>query len=334
MARNTLKSGAGTLKPGVGLALAATTLLALSACSDPGASAAGNGPTASSSSTGAKTFNLSPQQDRVPVTVDEAAAALVPEAIKKDGKLTVAVSPFAPPLAVYATDNKTPVGNEVDIAVALAQSLGLEADIVPTAWADWPLGVESGKYEAVLSNVTVTEERKLKFDFATCRDDKLGFYATAGSAITKVETAGDVAGKRVIVGSGTNQESILLRWDEENKKKGLKPVEFQYYDDDSASALALQSGRADLTFGPNATAAYKAATDAKTKLVGLVDGGWPLKASIAATTKKGNGFAAAATAGLNHLIEDGSYAKILDRWGLSSEAVAKSELNPAGLPKK
>jgi polar amino acid transport system substrate-binding protein len=131
------------------------------------------------------------------------------------------------------------------------------------------------------------------------------------------------------------KESILLRWDEENKAKGLKPVEFQYYDDDSASNLALQSGRADLTFGPNATAAYKAATDEKTKLgglVGLVDGGWPLKASIAAT-KKGNGFAAAAQAGLNHLIEDGTYGKILDRWGLSSEAVKKSELNPAGLLK-
>lgn len=322
------------LKPGISVALAATALLGMAACSDPGATAAAGSGAPATSASGVKQFNLSPQQDRVPVSVDPAAAALVPESIKKDGKLTVAVSPFAAPLAVYATDNKTPVGNEVDIAVALAQSLGLEADIVPTAWADWPLGVESGKYEAVLSNVTVTEERKLKFDFASYRDDKLGFYAKGDSSLTKVESAPDVAGKRVIVGSGTNQESILLRWDEENKKNGLKPVEFQYYDDDSASSLALQSERADLTFGPNATAAFKAATDAKTKLVGLVDGGWPLKASIAATTKKGNGFAAAAQAGLNHLIEDGSYAKILDRWGLGSEAVSKSELNPAGLPKK
>ena len=83
MARNTRKSGAGALKPGVSLALAATTLLALSACSDPGATAAADTPTSSSSS-GPKTFNLSPQQDRVPVTVDEAAAALVPEAIRRD----------------------------------------------------------------------------------------------------------------------------------------------------------------------------------------------------------------------------------------------------------
>jgi polar amino acid transport system substrate-binding protein len=323
-----------SFKSGAAVALAATTVLGLAACSDPGAAAAGDTSAAPSSSSGVKQFNLSPQQDRIRATVDAAAAALVPDDIKKDGKLTVAVSPFAAPLAVYATDNKTPVGNEVDIAVALAESLGLEADIVPTAWADWPLGVDSGKYEAVLSNVTVTEERKLKFDFASYREDKLGFYAKADSSITKVESAPDVAGKRVIVGSGTNQEAILLRWDEENKKNGLKPVEFQYYDDDSASQLAVQSGRADLTFGPNATAAYKAASDAKTKLVGLVDGGWPLKASIAVTTKKDNGFAAAAQAGLNHLIQDGSYTKILDRWGLSAEAVAKSELNPAGLPKK
>jgi polar amino acid transport system substrate-binding protein len=322
-----------SFKSGVTVALAATTLLGLAACSDPGAAAA-SGTSAAPSSSGVKQFNLSPQQDRIPATEDAAAAALVPDAVKKDGKLTVAVSPFAAPLAVYATDNKTPVGNEVDLAVALAQTLGLEADIVPTAWADWPLGVDSGKYEAVLSNVTVTEERKLKFDFASYREDKLGFYAKTDSNITKVESAPDVAGKRVIVGSGTNQEAILLRWDEENKKNGLAPVEFQYFDDDSASQLAIQSGRADLTFGPNATAAYKAATDTKTKLVGLVDGGWPLKASIAVTTKKGNGLAAAAQAGVNHLIQDGSYAKILDRWGLSAEAVTKSELNPAGLPKK
>jgi polar amino acid transport system substrate-binding protein len=126
-----------TAKSVLTAALAAATLLALAACSDPGASAA----PAPSAAAGVKVFNLSPNQGRIQVSVDPAAAALVPAEIKKDGKLTVAVSPFAAPLAVYATDNKTPVGNEVDIAVALAQTLGLEADIVPTTWTGpwvWP----------------------------------------------------------------------------------------------------------------------------------------------------------------------------------------------------
>ncbi|HSU48267.1 MAG TPA: ABC transporter substrate-binding protein [Arthrobacter sp.] len=324
---------ATTRKPAAVVALAVSALLGLAACSDPGASAA-TAPSSSTTNTTGKTFNLSPGQDRFKVSTDSAAAALVPEAIKADGKLTVVTTGGAAPLSLFATDNKTLIGSEVDIAYAVGEALGLQVEVLPVAWADWPLGVESAKYEAVLSNVTVTEARKEKFDFATYRNDLLGFYAKSDSSIGEVKEAKDVAGKKIIVGSGTNQEAILVRWDEENKKNGLAPVEFQYYDDDSASSLALQSGRADLTFGPNAAAAYKAAQDGKTKQVGTLNGGWPLTAQIAFTTKKGNGLAVAAQAALNHLIEDGTYAKILDRWGLSSEAIQKSELNPAGLPKK
>ncbi|MFB0837945.1 ABC transporter substrate-binding protein [Arthrobacter sp. E44] len=320
-------------KPAAVVALAVSALLGLAACSDPGASAA-TAPSSSATNSTGKTFNLSPQQDRFKASVDSAAAALVPEAIKADGKLTVVTTGGAAPLSLFATDNKTLIGSEVDIAYAVGEALGLQVEVLPVAWADWPLGIESSKYEAVLSNETVTEARKEKFDFATYRNDLLGFYAKSDSGIGEIKEAKDVAGKKIIVGSGTNQEAILVRWDDENKKNGLAPVEFQYYDDDSASSLALQSGRADLTFGPNAAAAYKAAQDGKTKEVGTHNGGWPLTAQIAFTTKKGNGLAVAAQAALNHLIEDGTYAKILDRWGLSSEAIQKSELNPAGLPKK
>ena len=322
------------LKPGAVAALTLTALLGLTACSDPGASAAAAQSAVPSATAGGKTFNLSPEQDRFKVAVDSEASALVPEAIKADGKLTVVSTGGTPPLSLFATDNKTVIGNEVDLAYAVGQTLGLEVEVLPVAWADWPLGIESGKYEAVLSNVTVTEARKEKFDFATYRSDLLGFYAKSDSDISEITQARDVAGKRIIVGSGTNQEAILVRWDEENKKNGLKPVEFQYYDDDSASTLALQSGRADLTFGPNAAAAYKAAQDGKSKQVGTLNGGWPLTADIAFTTKKDNGLAVAAQTALNTLIENGTYGKILDRWGLSSEAIQKSELNPAGLPKK
>ena len=322
-------------KTGVTAALAATALLGLAACSDPGATAAtGPSPSGASSSSSTKEFNLTPEQNRIKVSVDSAAAAQVPDAIKADGKLTVVTTGGAAPLSLFATDNKTLIGSEVDIAYAVGETLGLQVEVLPVAWADWPLGIESAKYEAVLSNVTVTEARKEKFDFATYRNDLLGFYAKSDSDIGEVKEAKDVAGKRIIVGSGTNQEAILVRWDEENKKNGLKPVDFQYYDDDSASQLALQSGRADLTFGPNASAAYKAAKDGKTKQVGTLEGGWPLKAEIAFTTKKGNGLAVAAQTALNKLIKDGNYGKILDRWGLSSEAIPASELNPAGLPKK
>lgn len=285
--------------------------------------------------TGIIKFDLSPdQKSRVRADKNPKAIALLPKnGLATPGKLTVGVSLYVLPLEGYATDDKTPIGSDPDIAQLIADSLGLELVIVPTVWEDWPLGLSSHKLDAVISNITVTEERKELFDFATYRQDVLGFYVKSDSAIKAIKEAKDVAGLKIIVGSGTNQESILIAWDNENKKKGLKPVDFLYYDDDSARALAIQSGRADATFGPNATSAFQAASNGQTKLVGIVNGGWPLSADIAVATKKGNGLVAAYAEALNGLIKSGKYAQVLSRWGITAEKVDKSLINPPGLPK-
>lgn len=248
------------------------------------------------------------------------------------GKFTVAVAALnSPPLTVFADDNKTLLGSEVDIARLVADSLGLELNVVPTSWEDWPLGVTSGKYDAAISNITVTKERKEKFDFATYRKDSLGFYVKSTSPIKSIEKAEDIAGLRIIVGSGTNQEAILLAWDKENQKKGLKPFTPVYTKDDAAQTLAIQSGRADAFFGPNVIGAWKAALTQKTKLVGSVDGGWPKAAHIAVTLKKGSGLAEPVQTALNGVIKNGDYQKVLARWGEDIERIPASEINPPGL---
>ena len=284
----------------------------------------------------AEKFNLSPDtSNRIRAEKDEAAIKAISPSFKfvQKGKFTVAINPWDPPVATYATDAKTVVGTDPEIAQLLADSFGLELDLVPVAWEDWPLGVSSGKYDAVISNVTVTEERKEKFDFSTYRNDVLGFYVKADSKITAIKEPKDVAGLTVITGAGTNQEKIILEWDRENVAAGLKPIEVQYYDDRAAADLAIQSGRADVEFNPNATLAYSASIKGSTKLVGTVSGGWPIAAEIAVTTKKGAGLADAVTLALNDLIKNGKYGEVLKRWNLTSEATAESKTNPPGLPK-
>jgi hypothetical protein len=70
-----------------------------------------------------------------------------------------------------------------------------------------------------LVNIAVTEQRKEKFDFATYRVDSLAFSVKSTSEIQSIKSPEDLAGKKVIVGSGTNQERILLGWNEENKRR-------------------------------------------------------------------------------------------------------------------
>ncbi|SFM35654.1 ABC transporter substrate-binding protein [Methylobacterium pseudosasicola] len=280
-------------------------------------------------------FDFSPEQPgRVRAARDEEAIRLIAKDARfaQDGVFTVANNGGRFPFGGYATDTKTIIGSEPDIAQLVADALGRKLEIVPVSWSDWPLGVVSGKYDAVISNVTVTEQRKEKFDFSTYRKDLLGFYVRKDNPIV-IREPRDVAGLRVIVSAGTNQEQILLRWNDQNVKAGLKPVEFQYHDDDVALYLSIESGRADAYLGPNALLGFKAAQEGKTRLAGNFSGGWPVLAEIAVTTRKGAGLAEAITHALNTQIKNGHYAQALARWNLSAEAIEESRTNPPGLPR-
>ena len=280
--------------------------------------------------------DLSPEQKgRLRAPKDEAAIAALPKNYKfvKPGVLTLAIHPAAPPTGTYATDAKTIVGFDPDFAQLVADALGLKLELQAVAWADWPLGLTAGKYDAVISNVGVTEQRKEKFDFSTYRLGLHGFYVRKDSKITSIKEPKDIAGLRVISASGTNQVRIALEWNRLNVAAGLKPAELQYFDDEAARTLALLSGRADVNFNPNAPQAYQAAKDGQIKVVGTVNAGWPNKSDVAITTRKGSGLADAITQASNGLIKSGQYAQVLERWKLAEEALPKSETNPPGLPK-
>ncbi|WP_234382833.1 MULTISPECIES: ABC transporter substrate-binding protein [unclassified Variovorax] len=284
----------------------------------------------------AEKFDFSAEQSARPRAARDAEAVrAIPPNYKfvKEGVLTVAIAPFAPPISTYASDAKTVVGFDPDFALLIADALGLKLDLQPIAWADWPLGLSSGKYDAVISNVGVTEQRKEKFDFSTYRLGLHGFYVKADSPIKSIKEPKDIAGLKITTGAGTNQERILLEWNKRNLAAGLKAAELQYYDDDVSRTLAVVTRRVDANFNPNAPQAYEAAKNGQIRLVGTVNAGWPLKSDVAIATRKGSGLAVALTAAANGLIRNGLYEKALARWSLAEEALPKSETNPPGLPK-
>jgi polar amino acid transport system substrate-binding protein len=278
--------------------------------------------------------NTSASQNRVETTKNEAAAALLPAKIRDRGTLIVGAGFGSgnPPLGFIADDNKTPIGIEVDLAYLVAGALGLKPEIQVTSWENLFLGIDSGKYDAGFSNITVTEKRKQKYDFATYRKDDIAFEAKKGSS-WKIESGKDVAGKTIAVGSGTNQEKILVDWNEANVKAGLPAATIKYFSNQTDTYLALTSGRIDAYLGPNPSIAYHVKTSGQTETIGKFSGAGPtLQGLIAATTKKDDGLVRAYQAAINAVIADGSYAKVLARWNVSNEAVQKSEINPPGLP--
>ncbi|MBO1269833.1 ABC transporter substrate-binding protein [Arthrobacter cavernae] len=303
--------------------LPAVVLPALAGCSDPGASAAGTTPETTAARNGV-VYNTSPEQNRIRAEKNAALAAKVPAAVGKDGKLTVATTAGSIPLSFHATDDKTPIGVELDLAQLVADKLGLELDVQVTSWENWPLKTQSGDFEAVFSNVGINAARVKLFDFSSYRAAYMGFEAKKTSSYS-VNGADDISGLTVSVGSGTNQEKILLAWNKELEAKGKAPATLQYYSSDADTILALSSGRTDLNIAPYPSVTYRENTRDDLKVVGKVNAGWPSETLVAATTLKGNGLAPAITDALNSAIKDGSYGKVLDRWGLSEEALPESK---------
>ncbi|MGA7204816.1 MAG: ABC transporter substrate-binding protein [Specibacter sp.] len=307
-----------TVLPAVVLSTALAAAALLSGCSDPGAQAALNQPTTAARN--GVVYNSSLEQNRIRARKDPAAAALVPASVSKDGVLTVGAAAGSVPLAYYATDNKTPIGSEIDIASLVADKLGLKLDVKVTSWENWPLKTQSGDFEAVFSNVGINKDRVKLFDFSSYRAAFMGFEAKS-SATYDIKGAEDIAGLKISVGSGTNQEKILLAWNKQLEAEGKAPAVLQYYSSDADTILALASGRTDLNLAPYPSAVYLANTRTDLKIVGKVNAGWPNETLVAAVTLKGNGLAPAVTDALNSAIKDGSYAKVLARWGLTDEAV-------------
>ncbi|WP_067696182.1 ABC transporter substrate-binding protein [Nocardia jejuensis] len=283
------------------------------------------------------TYDLSPEQPgRIHAAKVDSIAAQVPAAIRDRGTLIVTgAAQSSPPLRSYATDDRTVVGSEVDFANLFADILGLKVDLRTADWAQNSVKVDSGEVDAFISNVTVTEERKEKFDFATYRLDNLAFEVPKDANWTFTGDRKVLAGKRIGVSAGTNQEQLLVKWDQDNVAEGLPKVDIVYFQQVTDYYLGLSSGRLDAYLGPNPSAQYHSATAGQTKVVGNISGaGDALQAEIGVLTKKDNGLIGAVQQAIQYAIDHGTYQQVIERWGLNDETVAQSRINPPGLPKR
>lgn len=284
--------------------------------------------------------NGAAKETELKVSEVKSISAELPAALKKNGKLVIGSGTLpsgSPPLGFVGSDQKTLTGSEIDLGRLVAAVLGLEPEVQRSTWENLFIGLDSGKVDVAFSNVTDTEERKQKYEFASYRKDDLAFEVKKDNTWKFDGDYESLADKTVSVGNGTNQEKILLEWKAKLAKEGKKPLTVKYFQETNSLYLALISGKIDAYFGPNPNLAYHAAktagTPQATRIAGQFSGaGESLQGLIAATAKKDSGLAKPLADAINHLIENGQYAKWLAAWNLSDEAVAKSEVNPPGLP--
>ena len=326
----------------VGSILVAVALVgSLAACS--GQASASD--TAGSDKTGSTTVAVGAHSNgagtETSITVDQVdeIRAKLPEDLIKSGKFIIGVGALPagfPPLAFTGDDQKTLTGAEPDLGRLVAAVFGLEPEVKNATWDNLFVGIDTGATNAGFSNITDTEQRKEKYDFASYRGDNLGFEVLKDSTWNFDGDYENLADQTVAVSAGTNQEKILLEWQSKLKDEG-KSLTIKYYPDANSTYLALNSGKIQASFTPNPGIAYHVTQTASsanpTRSAGTYSGaGATLKGLIAATVKKDSGLAEPIADAINYLIKNGQYAEWLKAYNLTNEAVETSEVNPPGLP--
>ena len=158
--------------------------------------------------------------------------------IKDAGVINVGLEGTYPPFSFVDADGKL-AGFEVEFSEALAKELGVKVKLQPTKWDGILAALESKRLDAVINQVTISEERKKKYDFSEpyTVSGIQALVLTKKAAELNIKSAADLAGKKVGVGLGTNYE----QWLKDNQPKAI----IKTYDDDPTKFQDLRVGRID-----------------------------------------------------------------------------------------
>ena len=306
------------IKPFTAAALAVAMLSSAAACGTTDASEGSGNNSGSSSSNQVQSQGT----DLSGVKKDDAIAALVPDSVKSDGKLTVGADTSYAPAEFIAEDNKTPVGYDVDLTKALAKVFGLEPETVTSTFDSIVPSVGS-KYDLGISSFTITDERKQAVDFVS--------YYKAGStwAVRKGNPdkfdSSKLCGRKVAVQTGTTQEAEVQKDNEScpaDKKIDILSSKLQ-----TDVTTNVVTGKAEAFYADSPVAGYAISqTDGQLEAfgedVGVAKQGIAIKKGDTQMDK-------AVQQAVTKLMEDGTYTRILKHWGVESGAIDKAEINPA-----
>lgn len=182
------------------------------------------------------------------------------DGVLKTKKLRVAVDTTYPPMEFEDSTGKI-IGLDVDLARELAKILKVEAEFIVMPWDGILAGLQSNRYDIIMSSMNITPERQAAVNFVPYISMGQVFVVkNTGKPVTK-DT--ELAGKTVAVQVDTTSFSAV----EAIQKKGVKIKSIKTFPGATETFSALKANQADVIVTDEAVGRYYTGLDAKTFMV-------------------------------------------------------------------
>ena len=288
------------MKKFLALTMAMAMVLGLAAC--------GNSSSSSSASTGGSSASQSDAS-----TGDESTgggAVDLSDALVEPGKLIMSTNAAFPPYEMVADGEGVYQGFDgidVEIAVALANKLGLELVIDDMDFDAAQMAVQNNAADVMLAGLSYDKERDEVMDFSVS-------YATGVQSVIVKEGSGvtmDNLGEYMI---GTQRGTTgYIYASAPVEEDGYGEDHVIAYDNGATAVQELINGTIDAVIIDNAPAQEFVAANADAGLT-ILDGAWLEEAYCAAVDEGNTVLLDAINTALNELIEDGTIQTIIDKY--------------------
>jgi polar amino acid transport system substrate-binding protein len=209
-----------------------------------------------------------------------------------------------PPME-FVDENGDIVGFDLDLLDAVAEAAGFEYEVANTGWDGIFAGLSNGAYDAIISSVTITEERMASMNFSDP-------YINAGQIL--VVPAGysggdklaDFAGKKVGVQQGTTGDFAV---------EEVASIDRRAYDDIGLAVEDMINGNLDAVVCDSVTAIdYVAANEAFIGKLEVLGEPFTEEEFGIAVQKDNTELLALLNKGLAAVFADGTQSSLVDKW--------------------
>lgn len=169
-------------------------------------------------------------------TVCEASDTSAVDAIKERGVLKVGTEDSAVGFGYLNPDTNEWEGLEVDLGKLIADELGVDVEYSAVTTSTRGQLLDSGDLDIVAATFTITDERKLSYDFSE------PYYTDAQSVLvlkdSGLKTIDDFDGKKIAMSAGGTEKDSIEAITDAN-------IEFVEFTDFSEAKMALTAGTVD-----------------------------------------------------------------------------------------
>lgn len=222
----------------------------------------------------------------------------------KAKKIVIATDATWPPME-YVDANKNIVGFDIDMFNAVAKEGGFEVEFINQAWDGIFAGLAAKKYDAVVSSVTITDERKKTMDFSSPYVN-CGQIIVVKKELNGLDKLSQFEGKKVGAQIGTTGAIEIAKF---NK------ITLKNYDEIGLAMEDLSKGRIDAVVCDSPIAANYALQNPKYKIIlKIVGQPFTTEEYGAAVTKGNKEVLDLINAGLKKVKEKGTNKELEKKW--------------------